>query len=215
MDQLKLEQVRLSFPDLFVAKSVQADGEPKFSAAFLLDKEEHADLIVQCKTLAWAAAKEHFKDKAKELIQKGKLKIFLHEGNEKDYEGYDESNMYISASSKKRPTVIDRDKTPLAEADGRPYAGCYVNAVVRVWVQDNQFGKRINAELMGVQFVKDGEAFGAAPLSDDAFENLDEKEGKGGGGKKADKAASKKGGAPKADSEHEPEQSEAGDDNPL
>jgi hypothetical protein len=184
VDQLRLENVRLSFPDLWEAKKV-GDGEPKFSAAFLLDKKEHEDLIVQCKTIAWAAAKEHFKDKAKELIAKKKLTIFLHEGSEKDYEGYSDENMFISASSKRRPVVMDRDKTPLVESDGRPYAGCYVNAVVRIWVQDNQYGKRINAELMGVQFVRDGDAFGAAPLSDDAFENLDEKEGK----KPADKKA--------------------------
>jgi hypothetical protein len=207
VDQLKLECVRLSFPDLWEAKVV-GDSEPKFSAAFLLDKKKHEDLIVQCKTIAWAAAKEHFKDKAKDLVQSGKLKIFLHEGKEKDYEGYDDTNMFISASSKKRPVVVDRDKTPLAESDGRPYAGCFVNAVVRIWVQDNQYGKRINAELMGVQFVKDGEAFGAAPLSDDAFENLDEKAG----GKPKDKKAKAKAAA---SDDHEEHSEPAEDENPL
>lgn len=211
MDQLRLELVRLSFPDLWEAKKV-GDGEPKFSAAFLLDKKDHADLIVQCKTIAWAAAKEHFKDKAKELIAKKKLTIFLHEGSEKDYEGYSDENMFISASSKRRPVVMDRDKTPLVESDGRPYAGCYVNAVVRIWVQDNQYGKRINAELMGVQYVKEGEAFGAAPLSDDAFENLDEKEGKGGGKKAADKSKASK---TAANGDHEQEAPESEEENPL
>jgi hypothetical protein len=210
VDQLRLENVRLSFPDLWEAKKV-GDGEPKFSAAFLLDKKEHEDLIAQCKTIAWAAAKEHFKDKAKDLIAKKKLTVFFHEGSEKDYEGYGDHNMYISASSKRRPVVMDRDKTPLVESDGRPYAGCYVNAVVRIWVQDNQYGKRINAELMGVQFVRDGEAFGAAPLGDDAFENLDEKEGKGSGKKAADKSKTSKAAA----GDHEPEPEPSEEENPL
>jgi Protein of unknown function (DUF2815) len=180
--QLKLEDVRLSFPDIWKAKSVKKDGEAKFGAQFLLDKKDHKDLIQTVKKALWNAAKGHFGDKAKGLIEKDKLHLCLHEGNEKEYDGYDESNMYISSSSSKRPLVVDRDKTPLAEEDRRPYAGCYVNAVVRIWVQDNEFGKRVNAELMGVQFVRDGEAFGAAPLSEDAFENLDpgkEEKGKG------------------------------------
>ncbi len=40
-----------------------------------------------------------------------------------------------------------------------------VHAVVRLWAQDNAFGKRINAQLQGVQFASDGEAFGAAPFN--------------------------------------------------
>ena len=58
--------------------------------------------------------------------------------------------------------------------DGRPYAGCIVNGQVDVWAQDNpEFGRRINAELTGVQFVRDGEAFsGGAPAKPDDFDDV-------------------------------------------
>lgn len=172
--RVTLKGVRLSFPDLFVARAVQEKGEPRFSAAFLLHKEENKAGIDELRAAIWSVAKEKFTDKAKELIKKNKLTLCLHEGSEKDYEGYGDDNMYVSASSKIRPHVVDRDRSPLAEADGRPYAGCYVNAVVDLWAQDNQFGKKINAELKGVQFVEDGEAFGAPPLNpEEAFEDLD------------------------------------------
>jgi hypothetical protein len=186
-NQLKLDNVRLSFPDIFKAKAVQEGSEPKFGAQFLLDKKEHANLITEVKKTLWAAAVAHFgKEEAKKLYDKDKLHLCLHEGDEKDYDGYDENNMYISSSSSKRPLIVDRDKTPLAEEDRKPYAGCYVNAVVRIWVQDNQFGKRVNAELMAIQFARDGEAFGAAPVSADVFESLEEEKEKPakGGGKK-------------------------------
>ena len=39
------------------------------------------------------------------------------------------------------------------------YAGAYVNCILRVWAQDNKHGKRINAELKVVQFVRKGPAF--------------------------------------------------------
>jgi hypothetical protein len=58
--------------------------------------------------------------------------------------------------------VIDRDKTPLAESDNRPYSGCYVNCIIELWAQNNAYGKRINANLLAVQFYKDGQPFGDA-----------------------------------------------------
>ncbi len=53
------------------------------------------------------------------------------------------------------------DKTALTEADGRIYAGCYVNFNVDIWAQDGQY-TGIRCSLNGVQFVKDGDAFGGA-----------------------------------------------------
>jgi hypothetical protein len=88
------------------------------------------------------------------------------------YEGF-EGTFHLNASNKVRPTVIDRNKAQLTQADGRPYGGCYVNMLVEIWAQDNNFGKRVNASLKGVQFVKDGDAFaGGTVASPDDFEDL-------------------------------------------
>jgi hypothetical protein len=70
---------------------------------------------------------------------------------------------------------VDKDRSPLVSADGRPYSGCYVNAQVEVWAQDHKsFGKRINAQLLGVQFVEDGDSFqaGAPPANPEDFGDL-------------------------------------------
>ena len=68
--------------------------------------------------------------------------------------------MFISCSSRQRPVIIDRDRTQLVEEDEKPYAGAYVNGAVSLWVQNNQFGKRVNCNLQAIQFVKDGDSFG-------------------------------------------------------
>jgi hypothetical protein len=69
--------------------------------------------------------------------------------------------------------VIDVNKSPLTEEDGKPYAGCFVNASIELWVQDNNYGKRINATLAGVQFYRDGEHFGGGSIADtDDFEDM-------------------------------------------
>jgi hypothetical protein len=56
--------------------------------------------------------------------------------------------------------VIGRKMEAIGPDDGIVYAGCYVNATIRLWGQDNQYGKRINAQLRAIQFVKKGDAFG-------------------------------------------------------
>ena len=169
--KLKLNNVRLSFPSLF--KKAEFNGvETKFEATFLLHKEDQADLIAKVEKQIDTIANDHFKGK----VPKG-LKICLADGDEKDYDGY-ENHMSLKAAANKRPTIIDRDKTPLAEDDGVMYAGCYVNVIVDFWVQDNQYGKRINSNLLGVQFFKDGDEFGSGDTdvtSDfDAFDDFDE-----------------------------------------
>lgn len=147
---------RLSFPALFEAKSMDAGSKPKFSATFLMDKKKDAASIKKIQARIDALIAEKWKGK-----KPAGLKVSLHDGSEKeDKEGYGPDVMYINANSDKRPVVVDRDKTPLTSADNKPYAGCYVNGSIQIWVQDNQFGKRINASLRAVQFVKDGEPFG-------------------------------------------------------
>lgn len=102
-------------------------------------------------------------------------KTCLRSGEDKtQYAGF-EGAMYVSANNPARPLVLAADTSPLTEADGKPYAGCYVNAVLEIWPQDNEYGKRVNAKLLGVQFVKDGEAFsGASTASQDDFDAIDD-----------------------------------------
>lgn len=173
--KIKLQNVRLAFPQLFEAKTVNGEGEPAFSASFLLDPAHPnvAELRGAFETLG----KEKFGAKwpaIKKEIE-AKDRTALHDGDAKSsYSGF-EGNLYVSARSKTRPLVIDKDKSPLNAQDGKPYAGCWVNASVELWVQDNNYGKRINASLRGVQFVRDGEAFaGGGAASEDDFDEVTE-----------------------------------------
>ena len=168
MAKVKLTNVRLSFPSLF--RKAQFNGEEtKYEATFLLNKEEHAATI--------AEIERHIQDKIKNDLKGAKLgpdKICLKDGDEIDYDGYS-GHMSIKASNNKRPKVIGRDKSPLTEDDDKIYAGCYVNAVIELWSQNNSYGKRINGNILGVQFAKDGEPFAAGETaSDDDFPDFDD-----------------------------------------
>ncbi|NYT45118.1 DUF2815 family protein [Alcaligenaceae bacterium] len=173
--KIKLQNVRIAFPQLFEAKTVNGEGEPAFSAAFLMapdhpavaELEKAFDIVGKEK---WGAKWPQVK---KEITAKDRMA--MHDGDTKaDYAGF-EGNMFVSSRNKTRPLVIDRDKSPLTAADGKPYAGCYVHASLELWCQDNNYGKRINASLRGVQFYKDGDAFaGGGSASEDEFDDIEE-----------------------------------------
>lgn len=170
--KIKLTNVRLSFPNIFKPKAFEEGQEASYGATFILDKSKHGALIKEIRAGVKEIAEEYFKGKVPGMVAQ---KHPLREGAEKEeLDGYGDDVMFISSRCKARPTVVDRDMTPLTEEDGKPYGGCYVNATLRLWVQDNKFGKRVNAQLRAIQFVKDGPAFGQAPVNaDEEFENLD------------------------------------------
>ena len=171
--KVNLNNVRLTFPQLFDAKQVNGQGDPKFSAAFLIPRDHPQ--IGAVKEAIKAAADAKWGAKALEVLKalQASDKLALHDGDAKsDYDGY-AGNLFVNASNKIRPLVIGQQREPLTAADGKPYSGCYVNAIVEFWSQDNQFGKRVNASLLGVQFVKDGERLaGGGVASQDDFEPI-------------------------------------------
>ena len=172
--KIKLNNVRLAFPALFEAKTVNGEGEPAFSASFLLPPDHPAAKELRAAFEAIGKDKWGAKWPTVKKEIEAKDRYCLHDGDTKaDYSGF-EGNLFVSSRNKSRPLVIDRDKSPLTAADGRPYAGCYVNASIELWSQDNNYGKRINASLRGVQFFKDGDAFaGGGAASDDEFDSVD------------------------------------------
>lgn len=172
--KVSLVNVRLAFPNLFEAKSFGGDeATASHGASFLFPKTHPAYKLVT--EAIEAAAADKWEKKAADVLKQLRTadRTALHDGDsKKDYAGF-EGNFFVAARNKSRPLVIDKDKSPLTAADGKPYAGCYVNAIIDIWAQDNKFGKRINATLSGVQFAKDGEAFsGSSPASTNDFEDL-------------------------------------------
>jgi hypothetical protein len=172
--KLKLQNVRLSFPDLFTPRAFKPGDDPRYKATFLVEKG--SKLAKEVDAAIVATAKEKWGAKADSILKSirgNPNKFCFQDGDNKDYDGY-EGMMALTASNKVRPTVIDRNKAPLAQDDGKPYAGCYVNAVVEFFTYDNS-GNGISASLGGVQFAGDGDAFsGGRAASVDEFDDLGE-----------------------------------------
>lgn len=166
---------RLSFPHIWEPKAI-GDGKPRYTLNLLLDpsvpEEKAMILAVKAKANELYAAGTNKKDATVPMKNS-----CLKKGNDEDgaplYDGYDKM-WYISAARPATgngggpPLVIDRNAvTRLKPEDNKPYAGCYVNVKLRLYYQDYDGVKRINASLEVVQFKKNGVPFSNNAVSAD------------------------------------------------
>lgn len=183
-----LKNVRLSFADLFKPGKPQKNDDGtmspgKFKANFLMPKgdDDTKANMAKCKKAADQVKAEKWGKKIPKLKPE---KVFLRDGDLEDWDGY-EGAYYISANNPNQPVLVDRKKDgagkwiELTVENGGPrllYSGCWVNAIIRIWAQDNEHGKRVNASLESVQFLRHDEAFSAGKPVDpnEKFDDVDE-----------------------------------------
>ena len=179
--KIMLRNARLSYEHIFKAVAFEEGQEPKYSATFIIPKDHPA--LPAVKRAMFEAGQESFaadfgkagswprgytcslKDADKDTDSMGDV---LAEKNPA-YKGC----YILEANSTRRPVILNRDKSAVTEDDGVIYSGCYVNASLAA--SGYTFGKvkkGVKAYLNGVQFVKDGERFGADATND--FDALDD-----------------------------------------
>lgn len=172
---MRLNNVRLSFPDIWTAVEYQkGDGRPRFNATFLIEPGSENDKLIEAEIIA--QAKEVWGDKWQKTLasMKGNSNKYAYlDGDLKEYDGYAD-HFYLACHSKTRPLIIDRDRSQLTEQDGKVYAGCYVNATVSIYCQKGE-NAGVRASFSGIQFFQNGDAFSAGrAASEDDFEDLAE-----------------------------------------
>lgn len=175
-----LKNVRLAFPSLFTPTAYKDGDKPYYSATFPVKpgSENHKALNVAIETVVKEALGAKAKGRLESLREK--QRVFYKDGpkTNKDgdpYAGFEDMNN-AKCSNAQRLVVVGRDGTIATDADGIFYAGCIVNAKVDVWFH-NVEGGRVNGRLLGIQFVKDAEAFGGGVrINADAFEALEDEE---------------------------------------
>lgn len=185
------DPVRLSFPDLFTPTLFTGETDPKkkrYNAAFIVAPGGANAAAIDAAILA--AATEAFEGN----VAKATAFINAHKGNSnkycymsgdtKTYDGY-AGNMVLSAHrpvSQGKPGIFDCTRAgpdgkpaPLVEEDGKPYAGCYVNASLEIWIQKTPATQAgVRCSMSGVFFANDGDHFaGGKTASGDEFDVSD------------------------------------------
>lgn len=163
-----LERVRTSYLYAFEPYKGE-DGKQSFCGHFLM-APDHLSLP-KVRAAIKAVAKGMWKDKSDEMLAAlmGQDRIALHKGDtSKPGEDAYKGMFYVSGNSKNRFTIVETrngKNVPLLPSDGRPYSGCWVNAIVGIWAQQNKWGKRINCQIQGIQFLAHDTAFGGGRVA--------------------------------------------------
>lgn len=161
---IRIDNVRASYPHLSKPWAKDDAGTPKFSITGIGEKKTHDEV----KNLCVEVINKLVKDQNLGTI--GAQHKFCRNGDDSGKPENEDCWLFVASErAERRPAVRTRTGSVAAteEIDDLVYAGCYVNILIRPWAQNNQYGKKINANLVAVQFARDGERFGEAPISDD------------------------------------------------
>ena len=172
---LMLSNCRLSFPQLVEPKAFQEGSPKKYSADLIIDPA--SDDWKKVMSNIMVVAQEKWKDQAQAvlgMIQNDRRLRCFGNGAEKIsktkmtvYDGYP-GMVYLSVSNNNAPQAIEQsgkavppDNTmAYSQVARKCYGGCRINAAVRFYCQDNQFGRGIRGELIAFQFGTDDTPFG-------------------------------------------------------
>lgn len=195
---VSLKGLRFAFANHYKqGKPDATTGVAKYGGSFIFELNSH-DPAIKANANAELAklvaiinqvAVEKWQARSDQVLAgiKARGDVCLRDGNTKaEYEGF-AGGAYVAASNDVAPNIVAKElfggKPVYVAQDGRgfvegvlvqgqqfkaPYGGCYVNVQIDIWAQDNQYGKRVNAKLLGIQFSADGVAFSGGAAFDEA-----------------------------------------------
>lgn len=171
---IRIDNVIASYPHLDKPHAGEDGGEPKYSIQGLAPKETHGEII----EVVRAQIKKILAEKN---IKVAGDKLFMKDGDKYMEDKEECQGRYVfSARENDQPVLRMADgtklhpKDDLAEIKSMFYGGCVVSILINPWVQDNKYGRRINANLRAVKFVEDGTPFGEGRVDDEeAWEDDD------------------------------------------
>lgn len=154
--RILLNNVVLFFPSLFKTEIYKGNDTKKYAATFILDKKEHAKEIDIIQKEINKVLTEQFNTT---MAKFNRDNIFLKDGDDSEKENL-HGKFTIKATNREKPTAVDLAKNVISESNNSLYSGAIVNAAIGIWPMNNNYGKKVLANLYGVQFVKDGVRLG-------------------------------------------------------
>lgn len=164
-------KVRFSYANVFQPKAAMDGGEAKYSVVLLIPKKD-TKMVEDIKKdiqAAIQAGKEKWNGKIPPSV-----KTPLRDGDEERPDREEFKGMYfVSASSKVKPQVVDRNLQPIIDTT-EFYSGCYGRASINFYAYSVNGNKGIACGLGNLQKLDDGESFTGRRRAEDEFSGLED-----------------------------------------
>lgn len=162
--RIMLKNVRLSYAHVWEPQPArEADREPKYATSIIIPKSDAAQIKkIEAAIEALLKAEGPAKFGGK-VPPRGSLKLPLRDGDtERDDEAYRDA-MFLNASSKTRPGIVDQNVEPILDRD-EIYSGVYVNISIELYLFNANGNRGVACGLGNIQKVRDGEALGGGAI---------------------------------------------------
>lgn len=157
-------EVRLSYVNIFKARSFVQGQDEKYSVCVLIDKNDTATLN-KIMAAVEAAKKQGVADKWGGKMP-ANLKMPLRDGDDErameaeEYEG----KYFLNANSKDKPGIVDANLNEILDST-EVYSGCYGRVSLNFYPFNSNGNKGIAVGLNNVQKLRDGEPLGGVRAS--------------------------------------------------
>lgn len=172
---IRVDNVRLSYPHVDKPWKKESDkGVPKYSCTGLMPKETHEEAKTAIAKIMKQMAKDAKITVASNMkfLRDGDANTGMDDDDDDKADNTYAGHYFVSARETNRPSLRDKagkKLDPIEDAEKILelfYGGAWGHILIRPWVQNNEHGKRINAGLVGIMFVKDDKAFGQGRIDD-------------------------------------------------
>jgi len=162
INEVVTPEFRVSFPKVFKPESFQG-GDPTYSVVMMFDKKQD---IKALKQLAKQAVETKWPDPNK---RPKNLRNPFRDGDveKPDLETF-AGKVFITASSKNKPNVVDQNVQPILVED-EFYGGCYARASVNAFAYDTAGNRGVSFGLNNIQKLREGEPFTGRSKPEDVF----------------------------------------------
>lgn len=163
---------RASYANVYVPTAIEEGQDKKYNIAMLYDADE--DISAMKKAVRAAAVEAWGKDKEK-WPKKRRMPF---RSGDKDKPGNPEyaGKIFVSASCKEAPGVIDRRKKPITQESGDFYSGCFARATLIAFHYKKAGNEGISFALQNVQKLEDGDKLSGKRDAAGDFDDLEEEE---------------------------------------
>ena len=169
-------EVRLSYANLFEARAINTNSEPKFSVTLLIPKSDTNTKALIDSAIAEAIQNGFTKFPLWKGIAPTQSGIPLHDGDgvRENGEPYGEEcrgHWVMTASSKQKQEIVDRNVVPILD-QSQIYSGIYAHVSINFYPYHNSGKKGIGCGLGPVMKIRDGEPLGSKITAAEAFKGF-------------------------------------------
>lgn len=161
-------EFRVSFPALFKARAMEEGKEEKFSVVMLFPKNANLKALKQAAHDACVDAW----GKDQKAWPQNLRSPFRDQGTKPEYEGYEAGAVFLTASSKIKPGIVDARVVPILD-ESEVYGGCYGRATVNAYTYEVKGNVGVSFGLINFQKTRDGESLTGRSRPQDDFNPIE------------------------------------------